>query len=190
MPPTLEHGLAVDGADVGRQPLLAGVGRRGHGVGADALDHDVVAVAAVEDVDAGAADEHVVAAAAEQHVVAVAADEHVVAVAAVGGELSCAGGQQPEASTTSSPASALTVSRSLAASAPVMLTRAARPTTARPVASPATIATSSPFVPWTMTLSGWRVAGAAGGRQVGVHLGHVGAAEVVDDDRCRRRRAR
>ena len=62
----VEHGLAVDDAGVGRQPVLPGGGRRGHGVAADELDHDVVAVAAVEDVDAGAADEHVVAGAAEQ----------------------------------------------------------------------------------------------------------------------------
>ena len=83
---------------------------------------------------AGAAEQHVVAGAAEQHVVAVAADQHVVAVAAVGRELRWPPADRPEASTTSSPARALTVSRSLAASAPVMLTWAARPSTEMPAA--------------------------------------------------------
>ena len=75
-----------------------------------------------------AADQDVVAGAAEQHVVAVAADEDVVA-APPSAVSWIAPAARPEASTTSSPARALTVSRSLAASAPVMFTWAARPRT-------------------------------------------------------------
>ena len=43
LPPTLEHGLAVDGAGVGRQPLLVGDGRRASRCWRAKLDDDVVA---------------------------------------------------------------------------------------------------------------------------------------------------
>src|SRR5687768_5345231 len=44
----LEHGLALDGAGVRRQPLLPDGGRRGHGVGGEAVEYDVVAEPTVD----------------------------------------------------------------------------------------------------------------------------------------------
>ena len=79
----VEHGLALDGAGVTRQPLLAGGGCRAHRVGGPGVEDDVVAGAAVNCVVTGAADEDIVAGTAEEGVVPLAADQHVVAVAAV-----------------------------------------------------------------------------------------------------------
>ena len=147
------------------------------------LDQDVVAGPAVEDVLTRPADQDVVAGAADQRVVAGAADQDVVAVAAVGRER-IAPADRPEASTTSSPPRALMVSRSLAASAPVMFTWAARPSTETPLASPATVTTSSPLVPLTMTVSAWPspVPLPGGPARSRLSCGEVGAGQVVDGD--------
>ena len=82
-----------------------------------------------------AADEHVVAGTPEQHVVAVAADEDVVAVAAVLGELDRAGSEAGRLDDVVAGETLDLNSRSFAASAPVMFTRAASPSTATPDAS-------------------------------------------------------
>ena len=95
--------------------VVVGWPRRGHGVVGDELDDDVVAGATVEDVGAPAADQHVVAGAAEERVVALAADEDVVVLAPPSAVSWIDPAARPEPSTTSSPASVLSVSRSLAA---------------------------------------------------------------------------
>ena len=193
VPVKRDHGRAVDDPDVAQHPLGIGSRRRGHPVAAGdgelgraadrgELDLDVVAVTAVDDVGAAAADEHVVAGAADSTSspsppTRTSSPWPPSAVSWI------APACRPEASTTSSPASALTVSRSLAASAPVMFTCADSPRTDVPEASPDTRMTSSPLVALTTTLSGCAVAPAAGHRQVGVDLGHVGPGKVVDDDR-------
>ena len=108
--------------------------RAGH----EALDLDVVAVAAVEDVVAAAADQHVVAGAADQDVVAVAADQDVVAVAAVEREADRARTDSGRLDHVVAREALMTI-RSFAASAPVTLICAARPSTDTPEASPTTI---------------------------------------------------
>ena len=124
-----------------------------------------------QDIVPGTAGEHIVASAADQDIITVAPSPSVDRA-----------GRQAEASTTSSPAKALIVNRSFAASAPVIFTRAARPSTDVPLASPTARATSSPLVPRTMTLSGWASPTPTAAR-VEVDLGDVGARQVVDDDR-------
>src|SRR5262249_58683486 len=86
----VEHGPAVDGAGVGRQPAGPDRAGRVHDAGRG-VEHDVVAGATVEGVVSGSADEHVVARAAGQHVVTRAAQDYVVAVTAVQGEWNRAG---------------------------------------------------------------------------------------------------
>ena len=102
---------------------------------------------------------------------------------------SVASAARPEASTTSSPASALTVSRSLPAIAPVIATRGGQAgDAARCVPAPATTTTSSPLVALTMTLSAAPSSPPPVGRRGRPHVGDVGAGQVVDGERCRRRR--
>ena len=155
-----------DVGDVAGEPHAAAVGRdvdllgdvgavEQQRVGAGLALDGVAAVAGVPDegVVAGAQQGRVVAAAAVDEVVALAADDDVVAVAAVEREVDLAGVRAPEALMTSLPASAVDDQRSLPASAPAIVTCAARPLTTTDAPLPATLMLSSPAVPLTVTVS-------------------------------------
>ena len=131
----------------------------------------------------GAADQHVVARAAEQRVVAGAAEQDVVAVAAVlRSSRSCAG-RDAEASMTSSPASALTVTRSLPAIAPVTVDARGEAGDLRGGPVPVTVTTSSPLVALTMTLSAAPSSPPPVAARSAATLRDVGAGQVVDGQR-------
>ena len=159
-----------------------------------ALDR-VVAVARIplEDVVAGAQEGDVVAVVAEHEVVAVAADEHVgalaaeqrvVAGAAIEGELDDAGrkGRGRDGVVAAETLDGEPVVRALGAGDIDLRRQAERPT--REVPAPKTSMMSSPLVPLTRDIVGLAVAGRAADRagEVDVHLGHVGAGEIVDGD--------
>ena len=129
--------FSVTLAPLNTQRVGAGLALDGVAAVARVPDERVVAGAEQGHVVAAAAGDGVVAVAADQRVVALAADDGVVAGAAVDGEPMTPAGKA-DALIVSLPPPALTISESLAPSAPLIVTGAGSPVTVTAAPAPAT----------------------------------------------------